>query len=58
MNVKSDVQIENDPFWTLVLREGVLSNHLRGPSVCPSVFKYLSDRSLVFSSFLHKVRAP
>ena len=26
--------------------------------VRPSVFKYLRDRSLVFSSFLHKVRAP
>ena len=28
------------------------------PSVCVFVFKYLRDCSLVFSSFLHEVRAP
>ena len=27
-------------------------------SLCVSVFKYLRDFSLVFSSFLHEVRAP
>ena len=26
--------------------------------VCQSVFKYLRDRLLVFSNFLHEVRAP
>ena len=31
---------------------------VRGLSVCWSVFKYLRDRSLVFSNFLHEVRAP
>ena len=49
-------------FWTPGLPEGVLSNRscpsLRGPLVRPSVFKYLRDRSLVFSNFLHEVRAP
>ena len=50
-------------FRTLGLPEGVLSNRpcplvrplVRGPW---SVFKYLRDRSLVFSNFLHEVRAP
>ena len=48
-------------FWTLGLPEGVLSNRPYPcvcVSVCPSVFKYLRDRSLVFPSFLHEVRAP
>ena len=47
-------------FWTLGLSEGVLCNH-----PCPSavrglwsVFKYSRGRSLVFSNFLHEVRAP
>ena len=50
----------NNHFWTLGLSEGVLSNR-PCPSVCPSVrvsvFKYLRDCSLIFSSFLHEVRA-
>ena len=33
--------------WTPGLPDGVLSNHPCGPSVCPSVFKYLRDCSLV-----------
>ena len=48
-------------FWTPGLPEGVLSNRpcpsVR-PSVCVSVLKYLRDRSLVFSHFLHEVMAP
>ena len=42
-------------FWTLGLPEGVLSNHPCGQSVCPSVFRYLRDRSLVFSKTLQEV---
>ena len=40
--------------WTLGLPVGVISNR---PclSVCPSLFKYLSDRSLPFSEILHEV---
>ena len=57
--------INTKNFWTPGLSEGVLSNR-PCPCVCPSVrpsvrvsvFKYLRDRSLVFSSFLHEVRAP
>ena len=45
-------------FWTPGLPEGVLSNYLRCRCVRVSVFKYLRDCSLVFSSFLHEVRAP
>ena len=53
----------NLSFWTPGLPEGVLSNHpclsvcvsVR-PCVRPSVFKYLRDRSLVFSETLHEVR--
>ena len=38
-------------FWTPGLPEGVhVITHVR-PSVGPSVFKYLRDRSLVFSNF-------
>ena len=47
------------PFWTPGLPEGVLSNRpcpSIGPSVRPSVFKYLRDGSLDFSETLHEVR--
>ena len=44
------------------LPEGVLSNRpcpsVVRPLVRPSVYKYLGDRSLFFSNFLHEVRAP
>ena len=46
-------------FWTSGLPEGVLSNHLRVPCVlpcvCPSIFRYLRDCSLVFSGTLHEI---
>ena len=46
-------------FWTPSIPGGVISNH-PCPSVCPSVhvlvFRYLRDRSLVFSETLHEVR--
>ena len=42
-------------FWTLGLPVGVHSNR-PCPSVCLSVFKYLRDRSLVFSETLYEVR--
>ena len=45
-------------FWTPGLPEGVLSNRPCPSVVRPFVFKYLRDCSLVFSSFLHEVRAP
>ena len=45
-----------------VYPKGSLVIALVRPSVCPcvgvSIFKYPRDRSLVFSSFLHEVRAP
>ena len=54
-----------DKFWTLSLPDGVHSNRpcpsvspSVSLSVSPSVFKYLGDRSLFFSNFLHIVRAP
>ena len=43
-----------DPGFTL----GSIEIALVRQSVSPSVFKYLGDRSLVFSNFLHEVRAP
>ena len=43
-------------FLTPILPEGVLSN-CPCPSDRLSVFKYLRDYSLVFSKFLHEVRA-
>ena len=48
-------------FWTPGLPVGVHSNRpcpSVHPSVRLSVFKYLRDCSLVFSNFLHEVRAP
>ena len=61
--VFSDTKVD---FWTPGLPEGVLSNPpcpLVRPSVRWSVrpwsiLKYLRDRSLVFSNYLHEVRAP
>ena len=44
-------------FRTPGVPDGVHSNR-PCPVVRMSVFKYLGDRSLVFSSFLHEVRAP
>ena len=45
-------------FGPRVLPRGSLVIALVRPSVRPSVFKYLRDRLLVFSNFLHEVRAP
>ena len=52
--------LEGNYFGPWVYPRGSLVIALvRGPSVRgPSVFKYLRDRSLVFSNFLHEVRAP
>ena len=47
-----------DNTWTLCSPEGVLSNRLCPAVRGPSVFKYLRDGSLVFSDFLHEVKAP
>ena len=63
LNRNSVYPFQKKLFWTPGLLEGVLSNR-PCPSVCWSmvfrwsVFKYLRDRSLVFSNFLHEVRAP
>ena len=44
-------------FGPRVLPRGFLVIALIRPwSVCPSVFKYLRDRSLAFSNFLYEVR--
>ena len=45
-------------FGPQVYLKGSLVIALVRRCVCPSVYKYLRDRSLVISSFLHEVRAP
>ena len=49
-------------FWTLLHPKGYyVITPIRpsvGPLISRSVFKYLRDRSLVFSDFLHEIKAP
>ena len=56
------VTIGHNIFWTPGLPVRVLSNRPCGPCVRPSVsvfvFKYLKDRSLIFSETLHEVAGP
>ena len=53
---------KNQDFFQIPgLPDGVHNNHpcpSISPLVRPSVFEYLGDRPLVFSNFLHEVKAP
>ena len=60
MKLYTAVGIGNINFGPRVYPKGSLVIALVCVSVrvCVSVFKYLRDRSLVFSNFLHEVRVP